>query len=257
MAFTMTSIEQKMRVTVPPSDDNKFKKIHDAKQIGHQLLAAKERHEAVFIWRIVGDKKILAPVRFEFIKRSQLELVIHPKDGTEEIFHQVLGSCEQVNFFMPQSSLLFQCRFKQPEADGCVAFGYPSFIAQIERRKWLRLAAEAAHQLKIQFCKTVMTPKPVNQFVSKPLLDLGAGGVSFLVSKAEAKFFIAGELVKNMEILIGDIKYTVHGEILRVSGVGERKLWKVSVRFAAIAKKDQEALAKFVFEHLRTVEKAI
>lgn len=246
-----------MRATVSPSDDNKFKKIHDAKQIGHQLLAAKERQETVFIWRIVGDKKILAPVRLELIKRSQLELVIRPKDGEEELFHQVLGSCEQINFFMPQSCLLFQCKFKQPESDGSVTLAYPSFVAQVERRKWLRLTANVNHRLKTQFCKTVMTPKPVNQFLSKTLLDLGAGGMSFVVSKAESKFFIAGEMVKNMELLVGDIKYTVQGEILRVSEFGEQKAWKVSVRFDAIGKKEQEALAKFVFEHIRTDEKAI
>lgn len=246
-----------MRAAVSPSDDNKFKKIHDAKQIGHQLLASKERQEAVFVWRIVGDKKILAPVRLELIKRSQQELVIRPKEGEEEIFHQVLGSCEQINFFIPQSCLLFQAKFKQPEIDGSVTLAYPSFVAQVERRKWLRLPAEASHRLKIQFCKTVMTPKPVNQFLSKELLDLGAGGVSFVVSKAESKFFIAGEMVKNMEVLVGDTKYTVQGEILRVSSLGDQKLWKVSVRFVAIGKKEQEALAKFVFEHLRTDEKAI
>ncbi len=238
-------------------DDNKFKKIHDAKQIGYLLLAAKERQEAVFIWRIVGDKKILAPVRFELIKRSQQELVIRPKEGQEESFHQVLGSCEQVNFFMPQSCLLFQSKFKQPESDGCVALAYPVFVAQVERRKWLRLTANDSHRLKVQFCKTVMTPKPVNQFLSKLLLDLGAGGISFVVSKAESKFFIAGELVKNMELLIGDVKYTVQGEILRVSEMGEQRRWKVSVRFDAIGKKEQEAIAKFVFEHIRTDEKAI
>lgn len=233
------------------SDDNKFKKVHDAKLIGHQLLAAKEKQEAVFIWRIVGDKKILSPVRFELIKRSHQELVIRPKEGEEESFHQVLGSCEQINFFMPQSAFLFQCKFKQPESDGSVTVSYPDFVAQVERRKWLRMTADPSHKLRIQFCKTVHTPKPVNQFLSKSLLDLSAGGVSFLVSKAESKFFIPGELVKNMELLIGDIKYTVQGEILHVGEL------KVSVRFNALGKKEQEALAKFVFEHIRTDEKAI
>ena len=253
----MASIELKMREAVSQSDDNKFKKIHDAKQIGHQLLTAKERHEKVFIWRIVGDKKILAPVRFELIKRSQHELVIRPKEGEEDVFHQVLGSCERINFFMPHSCMLFQCKFKQSESGGSVTLAYPAFVAQIERRKWLRLTADVSHRLKVQFCKTVMTPKPVNHFLSKLLLDLGAGGLSFVVSKAESKFFIAGEMVKNMELLIGDVKYTLQGEILRVSEMGEHKKWKVSVRFDTIGKKEQESIAKFVFEHIRTEEKAI
>lgn len=238
-------------------NDNKFKKIHDAKLIGHQLLAAKEKQETVFIWRIVGDKKILAPVRLDLIKRSQGEIVISHIDGQEELFHHVLGSCDNINFFLPQSSLLFQCKFKQSESDGNVTLGYPSFIAQVERRKWLRVSGEVNQRLRIQFCKVVNTPKPVNQFLSKGLLDLGAGGLSFSVSKAEAKFFIAGETVKNIEILIGDTKYTVTGEILRVSEVAAQKIWKVSVRFAAIGKKEQEDIAKFVFENIRSDEKAI
>ena len=246
-----------MRVAVSPTDDNKFKKIHDAKQIGHQLLTAKERQEKVFVWRIVGDKKILAPVRFELIKRSQHELVIRPKEGEEDVFHQVLGGCEQINFFMPQSCLLFQCKLKQLESCGSVTLAYPAFVAQVERRKWLRLTSDDSHSLKIQFCKTVMTPKPVNHFLSKTILDLGAGGASFVISKAESKFFIAGEVMKNVEILVEETKYTVQCEILRVSEFGAQKTWKVSVRFAAIGKKEQEALAKYVFEHIRTDEKAI
>lgn len=183
--------------------------------------------------------------------------MIRPVEDQQALFDQVVGGSYVINFFFPHSSLLFQCKSKQHEADGSVTLGYPQFIAQVERRKWLRLSVENNPRLRIQFCKVVKTPKPVNQFISKNLLDLGAGGVAFNVSKAEAKFFIAGEIVKNIEILIGDIKYTVSGEILRVSELREQKSWKVSVHFVAIGKREQDDIAKFVFENIRQDEKAI
>jgi len=103
MLQTMASIEQKMRVAVSPTDDNKFKKIHDAKQIGHQLLTAKERQEKVFVWRIVGDKKILAPVRFELIKRSVVIGVCRETHADRptpvtEVLHRVKPHAKQLIF---------------------------------------------------------------------------------------------------------------------------------------------------------------
>lgn len=232
--------------------------------IGHHLLSAKERNEEAYVWRIVGDKKVLAPVRFEVIKKVKSELVIVPGENAKEIFLHVLGGADHLNFFLPNSSLLFQCSVKQFESNGSLSLQFPKFIAQVDRRKNLRMEAIDHPKLRVQFCKTVAATQPTKQFYGKGLFDLSAGGLTFLVTKAESRHFITGEKLKNIEIIVNDQKIITSASILRVQELNEiesqehpYKAWKVTFTFDSLQKRDQDLLTKFVFENVRIDEKAV
>jgi c-di-GMP-binding flagellar brake protein YcgR len=249
---------------VSGSIEEKFKKIHDPKVIGLTLLNAKEKSETIYAWRIVGDKKILAPVRLEIIKRLQNTICIRPVESHEELFSLVLGSTETVNFFIPQTSIIFQCKFKQVESDGSYELAFPNFVAQIERRQWLRLTADNKQEIKLQFCKSVKMPRPQTHFVSREVFDLSGGGFSFMISRAEEKFFLPGEEIKNIELLIGGSKFTVSATVVRFHEKSAAKESsssplniRLSLKFLDLNKKEQEEINKFVFENLTTHEKAV
>jgi c-di-GMP-binding flagellar brake protein YcgR len=232
--------------------------------IGHQLLCAKEHNEEVYIWRIVGEKKVLAPVKFELIRKAKGELVVVSSENSKDIFQHVLGGSDHINFFLPKSSLLFQCSVKQMDNDGKLHLQFPKFIAQVERRNNLRMEAIDHPKLRVQFCKTVIAPKSVKQFYGKGLFDLSAGGVTFLITKAESRHFLEGEKLKNVELIIIDQKIVLSASILRVQELNEietlkhpYKTWKVTLRFDSIQKKDQDLLTKFVFENVTIAEKAV
>jgi hypothetical protein len=243
---------------------NKLKKMHDQKMIGHQLLSAKERNDEAFIWRIVGDKKVLAPVRFEVIKKAKGELVVAPAEDSREIFQHVLGGADHLNFFLPNSSLLFQCSVKQFESNGSLSLQFPKFIAQVDRRKNLRMEASNHPKLRVQFCKTLAASQPTKQFYGKGLYDLSAGGLTFLATRAESRHFIPGEKLKNVELIINDQKIVITASILRVQELNEiesqehpYKAWKVTFTFDSLQKKEQDLLTKFVFENVAIDEKAV
>lgn len=244
--------------------DNKLKKIHDSKQIGHQLLSAKEKGEQIFVWRFVGDKKVMVQVTIDVVKKASLELLISPLPHTAADLRGILGGSDHLNFFLPASSLLFQSPLKQADARGQVTLAFPSFLAQVERRKWLRMRCTGQSGVRTQFSKTIHAPAPSKQFYGKPLYDLSAGGLTFLVSRQESKFFIPGEKIRNLEVLVRNEKIVVTGDVLRVqelpasepSGSGG-KLLKVTIAFEAVQKRDQEFLARYVFEHISLDEKAV
>lgn len=231
--------------------DNKLKKLLDPRQVSRILLTTKERREEVHVWRFVGEQKILAPVRFEMILPLRRELVVTPLPGQESLFARVVGASETVNFFVPSAALLFQCRVRHHGDDGLQAH-FPDFLAQLERRKWLRMPGD--ERIRLQFNKQVRQPRPGNYFFAREAFDLSAGGASFMVSRAEAKFFTTGESFKGLELLINGRKTTFAAQVVRIqevpAGDTPYPTWRVSFRFEDIDKKTQESLAKFVFENL-------
>lgn len=244
-------------------NDNKLKKVHDQKMIGHHLLSAKEKNEEVFVWRIIGDKKIVSPIKIEIVQKAKSEILISPIEGTGSEFNNVVGGLDHLNFYLPKSSLLFQCNIKNSQQNK-LSVSFPKFVAQVERRKWLRMTAINDSKIRIQFCKSIAGNQPSKQFFGKGLFDLSAGGLTFLATKAESKLFIPGEKLKNIELIINNQKMIVSTNVLRVNEFNSieasnqpYKMWKVTLSFDSIQKKDLDFLIKFVFEHVQIDEKAV
>ncbi len=231
--------------------DNKLKKLQDPRQVSRILLTAKERQQEVHVSRFVGDQKVLAPARLELILPLRREIVVSPLPGREALFAHVVGASETVNFFIPSAALLFQCRVRKHSEDGLQAH-FPDFLAQLERRKWLRMPGD--ERIRIQFNKPLRHPRPGNHFFAREAFDLSAGGASFVVSRAEAKFFTPGESFKGLELIINGRKNTFVAQVVRIQEVPQGDTpyptWRVSVRFVDIDTKTQESLSKFVFANL-------
>jgi c-di-GMP-binding flagellar brake protein YcgR len=137
-------------------------------------------------------------------------------------------------------------------------------VAQLERRRWLRLTVGETISARIQFTKKLDPLKTTSHFSSKHLLDIGAGGGSFVVSKLEAKSYLTGDIIKGLEVLINDRKITCDAEILRVhelkpnsSKESHYRVWKISLRFLALAKSDEEFISSFVFEKVKLHSDAV
>ena len=244
--------------------DNKLKKIHDARQISAMLISAKEKHHPVYVWRIVGDKKIMAEVQLDLVIPTRGEIRLSPKGDSQLAFTHVVGGCDTVNLFFSHTAILFQSSIKGSHGEHGLIVSMPSFVAHMERRHWLRMPGENHPKLRIQFNKRVTYPRTMNQFFSKSICDLGAGGASFYATKAELRFLSEGELLKGLELVIDGKKIKVNVNILRIQEQAKQafpaslgKLYKVSLRFDHIDKKDQETLAKYVFQNLPTTHQAV
>lgn len=228
------------------------------------LLNAKEKQHPVYVWRIIGDKKILSQIKLDLILSARGELRISPTEESLIAFNHVVGGCRNINLFFPNSSTLFQSEVKEGHGDYGLVISMPNFIAQMERRKWLRMTGEMNSKLRIQFSKKTSLPHPMNQFFSKSLTDISAGGSSFFVSRAELRFLAEGEELKNLELLVDGIKMKVNAKVLRVQELSRHsypsalgKTYKVSLSFSHIDKKDQDQLAKFIFQNLSTSSQAV
>jgi len=243
-------------------DENKFKKIYDQRHIGQQLIAIKDRSEPVYIWRFIGDKKVLAQVQIDFVKRSKSEFKLSPVPGQERLYAQVAGVGSELNLFFPESSLLFQTRAKSADAESLLA-AFPPFLAQVERRKSLRLGCEGK-PVRAVFAKEVLQPRPAKQQFNKSLTDLSDGGCALVLTRVESKFFSPGDLVGGIDLRLDEQSVPLKAEVVRVqemlpNGIEDvaYRSWKLTLKFIHLDPKQREQIAKFVFEHLNLQAEAI
>ena len=244
-------------------DDSKFKKIHDTRRISSLLLTTKEKQHTVYVWRIIGDKKILAEVQFDLVLSARCELRLVPRPEAREDFNHVLGSTTTINFFIPHSSTLFQATVKGHHGDYGIVVSFPDFVAQMERRRWLRMEGENQTRLRVQFTKKAGQPRVMNQFFSKAVSDLSAGGLSFIATKQELRFLTEGEHLKAVEVLVEGKKIKVDAKVTRLQETAVRpyalgaKIYKVGLSFESIDGKEQDVLAKFIFQNMAIKPEAV
>lgn len=237
--------------------ENKLKKIYDAKLITSLLMATKEKSEQVLVWKFIGTQKVTANIKFNVINKTNGTLVFSPSPEDTEVFKKIIGSSESLNFYIPSGSTLFQCTVKHVESLERIIVYAPQFVAQLERRKWLRLKTIENQSVRIQFSKKIDPIKSTQQFYRKSVFDLGVGGLALIMTKAESKFFIRGEIVKGVELLIDDVKIVADLEVINNLEIkpGQEsdqyyKVWKIGFRFAGLQKKDQELISSFVFKNI-------
>lgn len=220
-------------------------------------MATKEKAEQVIVWKFVGSKKITANIRITVINKTNGTIIFSPTLEDTEVLKKIIGSSEALNFYIPAGSTLFQCNIKQVESPERVVVFAPKFIAQLERRKWLRLKTIDRQNVRIQFSKRIDPIKTTQQFYRKNIFDLGVGGLALIMTKSESKFFIQGEIIKGVELLIDDLKIVADLEVINHIELkpGQEndqhyKVWKIGFRFAGMQKKDQEYISSFVFKNL-------
>jgi hypothetical protein len=129
------------------------KKIVEEFKINSLLTTAKEAEQEVFIWRLVGGSKYLASVKIETIRKARKDFSISPQDGHERLVQDMLSSQNFIALYVPESAMLFRCNIKQAETPSRYFLEFPEFVAQVERRKHLRLNVYRSEEVKINFDK--------------------------------------------------------------------------------------------------------
>lgn len=237
---------------------NDLKKVKDEPTIISLLSSAKESEGEVYIWRLVGGSKHIARVRLESIRKLRRDFCVVPVDGQDRQVQDLMGSQNYIDLYIPDSALLLRCPIKQTDAPYRYYLQLPDYVAQVERRKHLRLNVYQKGEVKINFGKTVTLPKQMSQHFHKECFDISSGGFSFFVSRMEAKFFQIHDPIRSIEIKAGDWSGKVNAEIALIKEVEPDefngltyKVWRVCCRFTQIDQISRKYLEKFIFERIK------
>lgn len=240
------------------TSENKLKKVQDESVITSLLSSAKEAELEVFIWRLVGGSKHLAHVKIESLRKSRKDFCIVPLSGQEHTVQELMSCQDYIDLYIPESALLLRCQIRQTDAPVRYYLQIPVFVAQVERRKNLRLNVYDTEEVKIGFSKSVSIPRPMTQQFSKACFDVSSGGFSFLVSRMESKFFQINDPIRTIEIKAGSWSTKVNAQVALIKEIEPDefngltyKVWRVCCRISQIDDISKKYLEKFIFERIK------
>lgn len=150
---------------------------------------------------------------------------------------------------LPRANVFFKAEYIGHE-QGAFRFKYPDKIFKVQRRKSFRLPIPDGYIVFVEFDDALGGP-----FRSKKkVIDISAGGLSFIAGIEEEAFFKEGQMLRNLTVKVRnkEIKCTGqvrHARLLpissRIQGV------KVGIQFEHIRPGDAQHIAGYVFEESR------
>ncbi|HLW57520.1 MAG TPA: hypothetical protein VKY27_09050 [Bacteriovoracaceae bacterium] len=231
-------------------------KIEDPAIIYELLMGHKETHSDVFIWKMIGGTEFLCHVRIESVSKSRKDFSIIPVDDHEMEAQNLLMNQSYIDFYIPDSHLLFRCQLKTNFAPVRYSFHLPQEISQVDRRSTQRISTYEDSDLQISFSS--QNERGQNQQFSKPCFDLSGGGLSFYISRMEKKFFREGEVLKEVSISTPGGCSKVKAEMILVKEIEPNefnglpyRVWRVCCRFKEIDESSKHLLDKFILEKIK------
>ncbi len=241
------------------ANDNKLKKVSDPAMIYSLLSTAKELGTEVYVWRLIGNRKVMGSVRIEALRKLRSDFSIVPQEGNSQAVQDLFGGQNFIDLYIPDSALLLRCNVKTTDAPARYYLQIPEFVAQVERRKSFRLNVYGSGEVNASFSKTVTTPKPGTQQFSKNLYDLSVGGFSFYVSRLEAKLFQAGDPLPGVLLKTGTWKGKISAKVSMIREVEpdvhnglQYKVWRISCKFTEIDEVGRKYLEVYIFERMKS-----
>ncbi|MGE3608940.1 MAG: hypothetical protein AB7I27_05090 [Bacteriovoracaceae bacterium] len=243
---------------------NKLKKVEDHNTILSLLTNSKENGFEVYMWKLVAGVKHLATVRIEAVRKMRNDFCIAPASGQEKLVQDLLGSQSYIDLYIPDCALLLRCGLKQVDSPVRYYLNFPDFVAQVERRKSLRLNVYESEEVKVTFAKELPAPRVGSQYFSKHCFDVSSGGFSFLISRPESKCFATKDSIIDVELVAGNWKTRVKAEVAMIKEIEPDeiygfpyKVWKICCRFSEIDQISKKYLEKFIFERIKEEVHAI
>lgn len=241
---------------------NKLNKNFNSWAISSLIENAQKNENASMAWKIVAGEKITVEVNFHIIRKSKNEIVVRAQGSiAKKILGDLSVGAQNLNFYLPADSALFQTEVKQILINGDVIVKFPEMIAQVERRKNMRLFLEEGLSLPLSFFKDSHGQRVVSQKFNKNCFDISAGGLSFVVSKTEVSFFKESDLISPIEFSIDGKEFKLKAKITRVLEIipNEQnqliyKAFKVCMVFQKLSPEQLKTLNNFVFRHIELDE---
>lgn len=241
---------------------NKLNKNFNSWAILSLLSNTQKNERASIAWKIVAGEKITVDVSFHIIRKAKNEIVVRAQGAqAKKVLGDLSVGAQNLNFYLPIDSALFQTEVKQILTNGDIIIKVPEMMAQVERRKNMRLFLEEGLDLPLEFYKKSHGQRTISQKFSKKCFDISAGGLSFVVSKTEVNFFKENDLLAPVEFTVDGKLFKIKSKVTRVLEIEPNeqnqliyKAHKVCLRFEKLSPDQLTTLNKFVFQHIELDE---
>jgi hypothetical protein len=237
---------------------NNLKKNYSSWAIFSIVNNAKLNEKPIIGWRIINGKKVTVDVYIRVIRKFRNEIVVRPsRPSGKPIMDKLVAGSEKINIFLPTDLVLCQCEIKKLDPNGDIVLIMPEMIAQIDRRKHLRLFREEGVNIGVQFQKELNGHEGRVQHFEKDCFDISAGGLSFIISRTESKYFLKHNLIEGIILDLDGKKTKLTGLVTNMFDIepDERngliyKSKKVCIQFVKPTPKQQKVINDYVFKYI-------
>lgn len=147
---------------------------------------------------------------------------------------------------LPSANLFFKARLLDFDATLGLKFEIPGKAYKVQRRRETRYQIPMGYALPVEFDH----PKISRETLRKKIIDISAGGLSFLTDTDEAELYTAGEILKNLKVTVRAKLIQTDGEIRHTKQISEKSL-KIGIAFKTISAPDSSLIASYVFDESR------
>ena len=176
-----------------------------------------------------------------------------PKDfDPHQFMDEMAKSGESECYFsisLLRANIFFKTRFVGFDSAG-LQFKLPTKVFNVQRRKNLRFPIPDGYTIKADYADP-LSPETV---LTKKILDMSAGGISFLIQENEVPIYPAELILKDLSFTVRGKKITVSAEVRHAKKLPEGSRFQgfaVGVMFKEIRAADSQHIAGFVFEESR------
>lgn len=217
----------------------------------------KLNNKQILGWRIIAGKKVTSELYIRVIRKFRNEFVVRGMtEKQKNTLNNFVASSGVLNFYLAEDMVLFQSEVKHIDPNGDFVFSIPQMIAQIDRRKHMRLFLSDEVRAKVVFFKENHGHRVMRQQFNKDCFDLSAGGLSFFISRAESKFFDLNDSVEDIELYFDNTSVKLKADIVNIFDVepDERnqlhyKAKKVCLRYRELNERTYKKINDFVFKY--------
>jgi len=235
---------------------NLMRKHKSQKSLLEMLGSAKIENDGIVAWRMINNKKIIVDVYVKVIRKYRDEMILETKVESIEKLEMLISGSETLNFFISGFGLLFQSKIKSYNEKNQLIVSVPSEYAQLERRKYLRYQLENENI----DCFISLFENGSLRKLKKRAFDISAGGVSFIVSKMEAKFFNPGSKLENFVFQIESKFIKTTAKVMNIVYLEPNMSsdllyggWKVSISFISNEIEFIKLVDDYVFSKINNI----
>ena len=238
--------------------NNNLKKNYSSWAIFSIVNNAKLNEKPIVGWRIINGKKVTVDVYIRVIRKFRNEFIIRPsRSSGKSVLDKLVAGSEKINIFLPNELVLCQCEIKNIDSNGDIVLNMPEMIAQIDRRKHLRLFRDEGVNIGVEFQKELNGHEGRVQHFKKDCFDISAGGLSFIVSRTESKYFLKHNLIESIILDLDGKKTKINGLVVSMFDIepDERngllyKSKKVCIQYVHPTAKQQKVINDYVFKYI-------
>lgn len=176
-----------------------------------------------------------------------------PPDSSSEMFHEAVKKSGIKDCFfsisLSRANVFFKVSFVGYDS-GFLRFSYPESVYKVQRRENFRLPIPDGYTVYAEF----QDPLFQENRIKKRVIDISAGGFSFLVAPSEDCIFESNTRIRNIMIRLKDRPIVAEGCVRHVKTLPSNfrvQGTKVGVVFEKIKPQDVQFIAAYVFEESR------